>query len=270
MKRSRRRSARMNAMHFRVLTARYFRQIFTNLGTVLPLLLEAPVLLLLFIVACKADAFTEKNVTDANTAIFLLVVMSALMGILNSYREICKEREILSREVFGGLDVTAYALSKFVVLAAFGAGQCLVLYCGAALYTDFAFAEPFAAYPLCWLALYLVNLSTTAIGLFLSALLKRSESAILPVLLIIIVCVVFSDCVLTMDGAAGYLCYITPTAWGAGVFGSYTGLNGWREGFSRELYDSPPLLSLAVLAAITLLFLSAAIACLRHAYKSKE
>ena len=115
-----------------------------------------------------------------------------------------------------------------------------------------------------------MNLSTTAIGLFLSALLKRSESAILPVLLIIIVCVVFSDCVLTMDGAAGYLRYITPTAWGAGVFGSYTGLNGWREGFSRELYDSPPLLSLAVLAAITLLFLSAAIACLRHAYKSKE
>ena len=117
------RSARMNAMHFRVLTARYFRQIFTNPGIFLPLLLEAPILLILLIVVCKADSFTLKAVTDANTVIFLLVVMSALMGILNSYREICKEREVLAREVFGGLDVNAYALSKFVVLAVFGAGR---------------------------------------------------------------------------------------------------------------------------------------------------
>lgn len=91
------RSVRMNAMHFRVLTARYFRQIFTNLGIFLPLLLEAPILLILLIVVCKADSFTLKAVTDANTVIFLLVVMSALMGILNSYREICKEREVAWR-----------------------------------------------------------------------------------------------------------------------------------------------------------------------------
>lgn len=43
------RSARMNAMHFRVLTARYFRQIFTNPGIFLPLLLEAPILLILLV-----------------------------------------------------------------------------------------------------------------------------------------------------------------------------------------------------------------------------
>lgn len=264
------RSARMNAMHFRVLTARYFRQIFTNLGIFLPLLLEAPILLILLIVVCKADSFTLKAVTDSNTVIFLLVVMSALMGILNSYREICKEREVLAREVFGGLDVNAYALSKFVVLAVFGAGQTLILFGGAALYVDFAFASPAAAYPLCWLALYLTNLATVAIGLFLSALLKRSESAILPVLLIIIACVVFSDCVLVLGGAAGYLRYITPTAWGAAVLGKFTGLNGWYATFSRELYGCSPFLSLAVLAAETLLFLFATIACLHWKFRKKD
>ena len=252
------RSARMNAMHFRVLTARYFRQIFTNLGIFLSLLLEAPILLILLIVVCKADSFTLKAVTDANTV------------ILNSYREICKEREVLAREVFGGLDVNAYALSKFVVLAVFGAGQTLILFGGAALYVDFAFASPAAAYPLCWLALYLTNLATVAIGLFLSALLKRSESAILPVLLIIIACVVFSDCVLVLGGAAGYLRYITPTAWGAAVLGKFTGLNGWYATFSRELYGCSPFLSLAVLAAETLLFLFATIACLHWKFRKKD
>lgn len=263
----------MNLMHYRVLVRRYFRQIFSTLGTLLPLILQAPVMLIIVYLVCSNDAFTQKNaaaLTNANVTVFVLIVMSALMGILNSYREICKEREVLAREVFGGLDVNAYALSKFVVLAVFGAGQTLILFGGAALYVDFAFASPAAAYPLCWLALYLTNLATVAIGLFLSALLKRSESAILPVLLIIIACVVFSDCVLVLGGAAGYLRYITPTAWGAAVLGKFTGLNGWYATFSRELYGCSPFLSLAVLAAETLLFLFATIACLHWKFRKKD
>ena len=51
MRRFKRRSARMNLMHFRVLTRRYFKQIFTSAGLFLPMLLQAPVMLLiLFIV----------------------------------------------------------------------------------------------------------------------------------------------------------------------------------------------------------------------------
>lgn len=46
MKKFKRRSARMNAQHFRVLTRRYFRQIFSSPGTLLPLVLQAPVMLL--------------------------------------------------------------------------------------------------------------------------------------------------------------------------------------------------------------------------------
>ena len=42
MKKFKRRSARMNAQHFRVLTRRYFRQIFSSPGTLLPLVLQAP------------------------------------------------------------------------------------------------------------------------------------------------------------------------------------------------------------------------------------
>ena len=127
MKKFRRRSARMNLMHYRVLVRRYFKQIFTSLGTLLPLLLQAPVMLLIVYLVCQREAFTMKTpefLTGANVILFMLVVMSALMGILNSYREICKEREVLSREVFGGLDISAYVLSKFSVLAAVGLFQC--------------------------------------------------------------------------------------------------------------------------------------------------
>lgn len=272
MRRSRRRGARMNIQHFRVLVRRYFRQIFTNLATALPLALQAPVLLLIFAAVCRKDAFAVRDVTGANLAIFLLVVMSALTGLLNSYREICKERDILSREVFGGLDVTAYVLSKFVVLLAIGAAQCLFLYAGALLLADFSF--PNAAGYLCgWLAMVLTNAAAAAVGLFVSALLKKSESAILPVLLLIIMQVVFSDCLLELDGAASKLCYVTPAAWGAAVFGNLCGINGWYpeiEWYSRAMYAAPPLLSLLLLAAFAAVFVFLTALRLRRAYRTGE
>ena len=270
MKKFKRRSARMNAQHFRVLTRRYFRQIFSSPGTLLPLVLQAPVMLLVLFVAADGAAFANRDLTQSNVILFMLVVMAALSGILNSYREICKERDILAREVFGGLDTTAYALSKFTVLAACGAAQCIVLFGGSLLFIDFCFPAPAAGYPLCIAAMILTDLAMTAIGLFLSALLKKQESAILPVLLLIIVQVVFCDSLIRLDGAAGLIKYITPAAWGTAVFGKACGLNGWSEWFSRPLYGVNPLISLAALAAITALFVLLAAAKLRRTYRHKD
>lgn len=270
MKKFKRRSARMNAQHFRVLTRRYFRQIFSSPGTLLPLVLQAPVMLLVLFVAADGAAFANRDLTQSNVILFMLVVMAALSGILNSYREICKERDILAREVFGGLDTTAYALSKFTVLAACGAAQCIVLFGGSLLFIDFCFPAPAAGYPLCLAAMILTDLAMTAIGLFLSALLKKQESAILPVLLLIIVQVVFCDSLIRLDGAAGLIKYITPAAWGTAVFGKACGLNVWSEWFSRPLYGVNPLISLAALAAITALFVLLTAAKLRRTYRHKD
>lgn len=270
MKKFKRRSARMNAQHFRVLTRRYFRQIFSSPGTLLPIVLQAPVMLLVLFVAADGAAFANRDLTQSNVILFMLVVMAALSGILNSYREICKERDILAREVFGGLDTTAYALSKFTVLAACGAAQCIVLFGGSLLFIDFCFPTPAAGYPLCLAAMILTDLAMTAIGLFLSALLKKQESAILPVLLLIIVQVVFCDSLIRLDGAAGLIKYITPAAWGTAVFGKACGLNGWSEWFSRPLYGVNPLISLAALAAITALFVLLTAAKLRRTYRHKD
>lgn len=208
MKKFRRHSARMNLMHYRVLVRRYFRQIFSTLGTLLPLILQAPVMLIIVYLVCSNDAFTQKNaaaLTNANVTVFVLIVMSALMGILNSYREICKERDVLSREVFGGLDLSAYVLSKFTVLSVIGIVQCVILYGGTLTFVDFAYPDPATGYLCSVAAMILTNISVMAVGLFISALLKKSESAILPVLFIIIMQVVFCDSLFALGdpGQAG-------------------------------------------------------------------
>ena len=174
MKKFRKRSARANLEHFRVLTARYFRQIFTNAGILLPLLLQAPVMVLILFIVADTTAFTSQNLLRANIILFMLVVMSALMGLLNSYREICKERDILAREVFGGLDVSSYVLSKTAVLSAVGAVQSALLFAGSLLFIDYNMPSPAVSYPLCFLTMILTNISVTALG----ALSGRSSGGI--------------------------------------------------------------------------------------------
>lgn len=270
MKKFKRRSARANLQHFRVLTARYFKQIFTNIGVLLPLLLEAPVMLLILYIVCDKDSFLQKNVGQANVIIFVLIVMAAFMGILNSYREICKEREILAREVFGGLDISAYVLSKIFVLSLIGIAQSAILFGGSLLFIDFAFPHPLSGYPLCFLAMALTNIAVTSLGLLVSAILKKSESAILPVLLIIIVQVVFSDCLITLADGADFIKYITPSSWGIAVFGHATGINGWFATYSKPMNDIHPLFSLGVLLLFAFLCMVLTTAKLKHEFRQKD
>lgn len=274
MKKFRRRSARMNLMHYRVLVARYFRQIFSSLGTLLPLVLQAPVMLVIVWLVSQKDAFTLKSpdaLTGANVTLFMLVIMSALMGILNSYREICKERDILSREVFGGLDITAYVLSKVTVLSVVGIVQCAVLFGGTLIFIDFAFPSPATGYVCCYAAMALTNISVMTVGLFISALLKKSESAILPVLFIIIVQVVFCDSLFSLEGAAGWVRYVTPSAWAIAVMSRECALNDWApQIFQKPMFDLNPLIGLAVLAAIALAFTLLTILRLKRIYRQKD
>lgn len=270
MKKFKRRSARMDIRHFHVAVRRYFRQIFTSPAALVPLILEPFAMLLILFLVGEKDAFTAKDVGAANIVIFVLVVMAAMMGILNSYREICKERDVLAREVFGGLDVAAYAFSKSLVLCVVGAVQCALLFFGSAAFIDFAFPHPAEGYILCLLALILVNICVTNLGLLISAALKKSESAILPVLIVIILQVVFSDCLIEIGGAAGWIKYITPSAWGIAVFGSECGINGWTEYFSKDLYALHPAVPLAVLAGLSFVLLSLTIWKLKRTYRRKD
>lgn len=270
MKKFKRRSARMDIRHFHVAVRRYFRQIFTSPAALIPLVLEPFAMLLILFLVGEKDAFTAKSTTSANIIIFVLVIMAAMMGILNSYREICKERDVLAREVFGGLDVAAYAFSKSVVLCTIGAVQCAILFFGSLTFIDFAFPHPAEGIILCLLALILVNICVTNLGLLISAALKKSESAILPVLIVIILQVVFSDCLIEIGGAAGWIKYITPSAWGVAVFGGECGINGWSEWFSKELYNLHPAVPLAILAAFSFVLLALTIWKLKRTYRRKD
>ena len=198
-------SPRINMLQFRVLFARYLKQTVSNPWVIIPMFLQAPVLLLISSFVYEDGTFYEQwaHPTSANCMPFLLVLSAALMGLLNSYREICKERDILRREVFGGLDVTAYVGSKVTVQAIAGGVQSIIVAFGSLTFIDYNMARP--GYSLFFLlaAVFLTNYAMTAVGLLVSALLKKSESAILPIIVIIILQVVFAGALIEEAGLKG-------------------------------------------------------------------
>lgn len=267
MKKSTGFSPRMNMLQFRVLAARYLKQVCTNPWTIIPLILEGPFLLVITSFIYEDGAFQNPwaHFTAANTTLFLMVMGSTLMGLLNSYREICKEREILAREVFGGLDITAYVMSKVAILALVALVQSAILVGGSMIFIDFNLTTPGFSVFFFFAAVFLTNCAGSAMGLLVSALLKKSESAILPVLAIIIMQVVFAGSVLEFDFPVKALYFVTPTMYGTSILGSVMHLDGLRVIYDYNIYGSCALLIVIILFCYLMTTLK-----LKRDYRTKD
>ena len=183
----------VNVTHFNALCRRYVALIFADKLSLFTLIFQAPVMVLLMFLALKSD-FTYK---EAPVTMFIIACVCVIMATLNSYQEICKEREILIRETNAGLDSTSYVLSKVFIQGIICLFQALILVIGTSLFVDFNITS-IGSYLNYFFFTFLILLSSTCIGLFISALLKNSNSAILPVLFIIIAQVVLSGAIIDL------------------------------------------------------------------------
>ena len=100
-----------------VLVQRNLQLIWNDKLLLASLALQSPFMVLVIKLTADPNCFTSNLVNiGSRTALFILAAMATFMGTLNSYREICKEREIILREASVGVSLPAVVLSKAVVL----------------------------------------------------------------------------------------------------------------------------------------------------------
>ena len=263
---------RPGRIHFNACFLRYLRQTFKSPWTIVPILLEVPVMLLIISFVYEDGTFYEpwRHASSANCTVFLLPLASGLMALLGSYREICKERDILTREVFGGLNVISYLGAKISVLTLVGVIQSLLLVLGSLIFVDFNMDKPAADLFFYFLAIFLTNSSMAAIGLLVSALLKKSESAILPVLVIIVMQVVFSGALIQFDPPVRLLTFITPTMYGTSIIGSVMGLGEVFPVTDRVVYSYNIWLSMFILLLFCFVCYVLTAIKLKYDYRTKD
>ena len=229
---------------FTVLVQRNLRLILNDKLTMASLILQAPFMVLVSKMVVDPDCFTSNLINiGSRTALFIISAMAAFMGTLNSYREICKEREIILREASVGVSLQAVVLSKAAVLLLVEIAQAAILALGFVsivhvpqnhllLETDMEI----------FVTLLLTMFSSSCVGLLISALFTNGESAILAVLVLMIGQVVFSNVMFTVTGAAATISNIIVCRWGMGALGASTDLNSrmaWLQaGLDGPMYDA--------------------------------
>jgi ABC transport system ATP-binding/permease protein len=122
------------------------------------------------------DAIPELAPTlDRSGAIFFLVVSAVWFGTSNAAREIVSERAIFRRESMVHLSPTNYIASKFIVLSALCCLQCTALLSIAWSMLNLSGGP--SAYLVELGMMILTSLSSVALGLLLSAVVRTTEAA---------------------------------------------------------------------------------------------
>ena len=229
---------------FTVLVQRNLRLILNDKLTMASLILQAPFMVLVIKMVVDPDCFTSNLINiGSRTALFIISAMAAFMGTLNSYREICKEREIILREASVGVSLLAVVLSKAFVLLLIEDVQAAILTFGFVRIVNIPQNHLLLDTDVeIFVSILLMLVASSAIGLLISAIFKSGESAILVVLVLMIGQVVFSGIMFTLTGVAARIAAVIVCRWGMGALGASTDLNSrlaWlKQGFDSPMYDA--------------------------------
>ena len=227
-----------------VLIQRNFRLIFNDKLVLASLVLQAPLMVVVIKLVGEPGCFTSNLVNvGSRTILFILSAICAFMGTLNSYREICKDREIIFREASVGVSLLAVVLSKAFVPLVVEVLQAGILAAG---FVNIIIIPQNHLLLDTNLEIFITILrmlfASSAVGLLVSASLKSSESAILLVLVLMIGQVVFSGVMFNLSGVMSYISTIIVCRWGMGALGASTDLNSrlsWlKAGLDSPMYDA--------------------------------
>lgn len=166
------------------------------------------------------------------SACFVIVSAAIWGGLFNSIQVVVRERENIKRDHAAGLRLRCYTASRAMVQLLLCLIQSVLLTCsfvgvqwkygnslpGEGIISSSALWE-------CWVTIALLTFAADAMGLFLSSLVKKPETANVMAPYILIVQLIFSGILFTMQGTADLLSYAMLSRWGMEALGSICDLN---------------------------------------------
>ena len=251
------------------LTYRYFKIKTNDKVNTSIMLLQAPIIALL---ACLV--FKEVSLS----VLFIMAVSAVWFGSTNAAREIVGELPIYKRERMYNLKLIPYIFSKITVLSFFSIIQSFVfIYILYFYYSDsdfdIFFNNPFSSF--IWMSF--LTISSTFLGLLLSAIFDTSEKVLAVVPIVLIPQIMLAGLVAKIGSkTVEFVSYMTFTRWGIEGFGNIQGdivtdnplnktadaveflKNNFHESYSDH-FNSSGTLSLdfmAILFLVSLMFIS--------------
>jgi hypothetical protein len=207
-----------------VLCKRYMKLVINDRQRLLLLLIQAPLLAALISLVADGEQFKQYEMTKS--LLFALSCSAFWVGMLNAIQEVCKERTIIKREYMTGLSLTAYIVSKILVLGVLCIIQSVLLVSTFTLLVGLpeeGLLMP--AYLELLLTTFLTALSSTAMGLFVSSLFTNADRAMTVAPILLMPQILFSGLIFTLDGATEMISWLAVCRWSMEGYGTTANLN---------------------------------------------
>lgn len=188
---------------------------------------------------------SEISHTPYQDAKILLVMIGLAMtqgGTFAAAYEIVKEQAIFKRERAVNLKVSAYVLSKIMVLALFALVQVALVVLILGLFIDLDYESLILpeGYQEMYITLFLAVIASICLGLFISAAVPNTDIVLYIILAQLFIQIILSGALFPLPSNPAS--YATPGFWAMNALGSQTDLRGLNElGTSCKVVEVPPI-----------------------------
>lgn len=216
---------------FRLLTRQYLRILLGDVKNLMVCLAFPVIAALITVWIAGEDMFVTFEGTKS--ACFVLVSASIWGGLFNSIQTIVRERANIKRDLIsGGLRLGCYTASRgilqFLLCALQSAILCMAFYGVVWRYDNSLPASGVlfgSAIPEFYISLLLLTFAADALGLMISSIVRKEETASVMAPYILIVQLIFSGILFSMEGSSEIVSYAMLSRWGMEAMGSIADLN---------------------------------------------
>lgn len=245
------------------LVTRYARTLGRDRRTVGALLGQAPLIGLLICLLYPAGvlAIPDQQPTRSAQFIFLLVTAALWLGLIDSCREIVKERAIIVRELAVGVRIDAQLIAKSVILFVVAALQCVLLVAVVALLRPLH--SPASAYLEVTGLLILTSWAMVGLGLLISTVARSVDQATSVIPLLLIPQLLFGGALVALERMGTVIKVVadlTVSRWAFAGAGSAIGMNdrlteepkvAALSGYGTDFFSLDPMVATIVLLGLT-------------------
>lgn len=209
-----------------VLVRRYLTLIKNDMERLIMIFIQ-PVLIGLLLALVAENGIYEK-MFETRSILFALMSAGIWMGLFNTIQEIYKERVILKREYMANLKLPVYMLSKYIVQAMVAIVQSVIMVavfvavkgapeCEGVIFNNAVFEM--------MVTIFVTIYVSAGFGLLISACSKNGDRAMSIAPFVLIIQLLFSGILFSLNGATDKISYFTFSRWSMEALGSTNSLN---------------------------------------------
>lgn len=173
--------------------------------------------LIMILISCVTGEDMFQAYGQTRNGAFALVSACIWIGIFNSIRSICRERDIIKREHRTGLHVSSYIIAHMVFEAVICLGEAviaalIVWIANISHYPEWGIAGPAQVELL--ITFFLIIYSSDAMGILISSVVKNENSAMTVMPFALIIQLVMAGTIFELSGVTKAVSSLTISRWG--------------------------------------------------------